>query len=103
MVCEPDSDDSRSGIWPVEKLYEGCRLHVRVADKLEFREGEIISIKRDGNGRYRFYVHYVDCNRRLDEWVYEDRLDLGTVKIPQKIKRTATATTEFIETETTPK
>uniref|UniRef100_A0A914C352 histone acetyltransferase n=1 Tax=Acrobeloides nanus TaxID=290746 RepID=A0A914C352_9BILA len=102
MVCEPDSDDSRSGIWTSDKLYEGCRLHVRMSDTLEFREGEIISVKKEANGRYKFYVHYVDCNRRLDEWIHEDRLDLATVRIPQKIKRVATAAAEFIETETIP-
>lgn len=48
---------------------------------------ELISKKRDSNGRYKFYVHYVDCNRRLDEWVTEEQLDMSTVRVPQKVRK----------------
>jgi hypothetical protein len=50
-------------------------------------DAEIISKKKEPNGTYRFYVHYVDCNRRLDEWVTEDKLDLNTVRVPQRVKK----------------
>merc|ERR1719270_437330 len=29
-----------------------------------------------------YYVHYVDYNKRLDEWVSEDRLDTRKVEPP---------------------
>lgn len=51
----------------------------------------MISKKRIPNGKYRFYVHYVDCNRRLDEWVTEEQLDLSTVRVPHKVKKVAAA------------
>lgn len=47
-------------------------------------EAEILSIRFDADKKYRFYVHYLDCNRRLDEWVDETALDLNTVRFPQK-------------------
>ncbi|KHN84969.1 Histone acetyltransferase Tip60 [Toxocara canis] len=39
-------------------------------------EAEILSIRMTAERKYRFYVHYLDCNRRLDEWVDESALDL---------------------------
>lgn len=30
-----------------------------------------------------YYVHYVDYNKRLDEWVTEDRLDTRKIEPPQ--------------------
>jgi hypothetical protein len=50
-------------------------------------DAEIISKKKEPGGGYRFYVHYVDCNRRLDEWVEEDKLDLNSVLVPQRVKK----------------
>lgn len=50
-------------------------------------DAEIISKKKENNGTYRFYVHYIDCNRRLDEWVSEEKLDLNTVRVPQRVKK----------------
>merc|ERR1719445_2203599 len=31
----------------------------------------------------QYYVHYVDYNKRLDEWVTEDRLDTRKIEPPQ--------------------
>ncbi|KAI1715718.1 MOZ/SAS family domain-containing protein [Ditylenchus destructor] len=110
MVCEPSemevyqqknnvtgsypstSNDNSNGRWQVENLFEGCRLKVRMSRSNQLTEAELISIERKKEGNYRFYVHYVDCNRRLDEWVEEDGLDLNTVRVPQKVKKTATVT-----------
>lgn len=49
---------------------------------------EIIE-QREEDGKKEYYVHYVEFNRRLDEWVSLDQLDLdGKVKIdlPKKDK-----------------
>ncbi|VDD95101.1 unnamed protein product [Enterobius vermicularis] len=70
--------------WPLESLVDGARLHVRMTGSGEYREAEILSIRFDADKKYRFYVHYLDCNRRLDEWVDETALDLNTVRFPQK-------------------
>jgi histone acetyltransferase HTATIP len=42
----------------------------------ESRKAEILSIKQR-NDALTFYVHYVEFNKRLDEWVKADRIDLG--------------------------
>ena len=42
----------------------------------EARKAEILSIKQRTD-RLSFYVHYVEFNKRLDEWVSADRIDLS--------------------------
>ena len=32
-------------------------------------------------GKPTFYVHYEDFNKRLDEWVTEDRLDVSKIEL----------------------
>lgn len=94
--------------WRADMLFEGCRLMVEMPagknksnrremskDCLSFEEevhsfsgeAEILTIKTDQDGHRKFYVHFSDCNRRLDEWVDEARLDLRTVIMPTKIKK----------------
>lgn len=70
--------------WPVESLVDGARLGVRMRGSEEFRDAEILSIRLNEDRTYRFYVHYLDCNRRLDDWVDESALDLSSVRFPQK-------------------
>ncbi|KAH8377659.1 hypothetical protein KR093_006539 [Drosophila rubida] len=41
---------------------------------------EIVAIKEVDEKR-KFYVHYVDCNKRLDEWISEDNVRLDHVDI----------------------
>uniref|UniRef100_A0A914IAC0 histone acetyltransferase n=1 Tax=Globodera rostochiensis TaxID=31243 RepID=A0A914IAC0_GLORO len=110
MVCEPNDvelkedgseSESCSSIvqvynsgscgskkWTTEALYESCRMKVRLLSGI-MMDAEIISKRKELDGTYRFYVHYVDCNRRLDEWITEDRIDLMTVRIPQRVKKSA--------------
>ncbi|VDN52801.1 unnamed protein product [Dracunculus medinensis] len=71
------------GKWSVESLVDGARLAVKMSGTNDYREAEILTI-RPGERGYRFYVHYIDCNRRLDEWVEESALDLTNVRFPQK-------------------
>ncbi|CCD70078.1 Histone acetyltransferase Tip60 homolog [Caenorhabditis elegans] len=67
-----------------EKVTEGCRLLVMMASQEEERWAEVISRCRAANGSIKFYVHYIDCNRRLDEWVQSDRLNLASCELPKK-------------------
>ncbi|EXJ94455.1 histone acetyltransferase E [Capronia coronata CBS 617.96] len=61
----------------------------------ETRKAEILSIKQR-NGDLTFYVHYVEFNKRLDEWVSADRIDLSqevewpAPEKPEKKKTTVT-------------
>ena len=38
---------------------------------------EVRSNPQEG-GRYEYYVHYEGLNRRLDEWVGRDRVDISS-------------------------
>ncbi|ROT85942.1 putative histone acetyltransferase Tip60 isoform X2 [Penaeus vannamei] len=52
---------------------------------------EVISIK-DCETKKQFYVHYIDYNKRLDEWVDEDRLDTRKIQYPRRDLASGTTT-----------
>lgn len=56
-----------------------CHIAYTSTDNIqdgEKRKAEILSIQqRQGNPRY--YVHYEEFNKRLDEWILPDRIDLS--------------------------
>ncbi|XP_072931507.1 histone acetyltransferase Tip60 isoform X2 [Epargyreus clarus] len=64
-------------------LVEGCRLPVRMQGGDDWPLAEIISIK-EIRGQRGYYVHYVDFNKRLDEWVGESWLDTRKVQFPRR-------------------
>ncbi|XP_052750754.1 histone acetyltransferase Tip60 isoform X5 [Galleria mellonella] len=64
-------------------LVEGCRLPVRMQGGDDWPLAEIISIK-EIRGKRGYYVHYVDFNKRLDEWVGETWLDTRKVQFPRR-------------------
>lgn len=66
---------------PVERGYatlSTLRIGVKafVEKNGESRKAEILSLKQKGNA-LSFYVHYVEFNKRLDEWVPADRINLS--------------------------
>ncbi|KAH1027769.1 histone acetyltransferase KAT5 [Dendroctonus ponderosae] len=67
----------------VSSLVEGCRLPVQMKGTADWPLAEIISLK-DIQGTKWYYVHYVDFNKRLDEWVTEECLDTRKVHFPRK-------------------
>ncbi|XP_045526647.1 histone acetyltransferase Tip60 isoform X5 [Pieris brassicae] len=73
-------------------LVEGCRLPVRMQGGDDWPLAEIISIK-DISGMRGYYVHYVDFNKRLDEWVEESWLDTRKVQFPRDGAPTGGTTT----------
>lgn len=100
MVGHDASQDADGTPVPVEKglatltqLQIGVRAMVQKND--ETRKAEILSI-RQRNGGLSFYVHYVDFNKRLDEWVAAERIDLTqevewpAPEKPEKKKTTVT-------------
>ncbi|XP_018796952.1 PREDICTED: histone acetyltransferase Tip60 isoform X1 [Bactrocera latifrons] len=64
-------------------LTEGCRLPVRMHKTEDWPLAEVVSIK-DHDGKRQFYVHYVDFNKRLDEWVTEEDVDTRKVQFPRR-------------------
>ena len=42
-------------------------------------EGEIVAKRSGEDGKQEFYIHYIDYNKRLDEWVCDDQLDVNKV------------------------
>uniref|UniRef100_A0A665U9E9 Histone acetyltransferase KAT5 n=1 Tax=Echeneis naucrates TaxID=173247 RepID=A0A665U9E9_ECHNA len=76
----------------VGKIVEGCRLPVLRKNQEhedEWPLAEILSVK-EVSGRKLYYVHYIDFNKRLDEWVTADRLDMKKLQFPKKEAKTPT-------------
>ncbi|RMZ76528.1 hypothetical protein DV738_g4915, partial [Chaetothyriales sp. CBS 135597] len=66
----------------------------------ERRKAEILSIKQR-NDKLTFYVHYVEFNKRLDEWISADRIDLSQEvewPAPEKPEKKKTAVTSKTST-----
>uniref|UniRef100_A0A668AJR6 histone acetyltransferase n=1 Tax=Myripristis murdjan TaxID=586833 RepID=A0A668AJR6_9TELE len=73
-------------------VVEGCRLPVlrkNQENEDEWPLAEILSVK-EIPGRKLYYVHYIDFNKRLDEWVTPDRLDMKKLQFPKKEAKTPT-------------
>ncbi|KAG8563638.1 hypothetical protein GDO81_016160 [Engystomops pustulosus] len=74
------------------EIVEGCRLPVlrkNQDNEVEWPLAEILSVK-DLSAKKLYYVHYIDFNKRLDEWVTYDRLDLKKIQFPKKEAKTPT-------------
>jgi hypothetical protein len=71
---------------PKECLADGCRAPVLMSGMSPHDDWPIAEIlsKQVVNGQRKYYVHYVDYNKRLDEWVSEDRIDATKVFFPKK-------------------
>ncbi|KAJ5605818.1 hypothetical protein N7510_008599 [Penicillium lagena] len=86
-----DSGEATGTPDPVEKGFATLNT-IRIGVKAmvqkdgELRKAEILSIRQRKDGP-SFYVHYVDFNKRLDEWVNSTRIDLSQeVEWPQPEK-----------------
>ncbi|CAI8051957.1 Histone acetyltransferase KAT5 [Geodia barretti] len=73
----------------IECVFEGCHVPVRMSSGVDtcpvddWNIAEVISKRKNGY-KWEFYVHYLSFNKRLDEWVSEDSLDLEKVRLPRK-------------------
>ncbi|XP_047738495.1 histone acetyltransferase KAT5 isoform X2 [Hyalella azteca] len=77
-------DESNSAILdPISSVTEGCRLPVLMMSSQEWPLAEVISIAEKDHQKM-FYIHYIDYNKRLDEWVDESRLDLRKIQYPRR-------------------
>ncbi|KAF9170433.1 Histone acetyltransferase [Mortierella sp. AD011] len=75
----------------IGSIIVGCKLQVLHGQPAEYRKAEILSIRptptADDATRCEYYVHYSDYNKRLDEWVAPERLNLlGEIEYP-KLKK----------------
>lgn len=72
-------------------LCVGCKAPLKraVPGEAVKRTAEIVSLRKTGNS-IEYYVHYKGFNKRLDEWIGEDLLDLSNeeaVEYPKKKKQ----------------
>jgi histone acetyltransferase HTATIP len=72
-------------------LKPGTKLQVQKSiDRQEFyHRAEIMSTRLNESGGMEYYVHFIDFNKRLDEWVTVTRMDLSTVEIPSAAEKAA--------------
>uniref|UniRef100_A0A5S6QAT1 histone acetyltransferase n=1 Tax=Trichuris muris TaxID=70415 RepID=A0A5S6QAT1_TRIMR len=64
------------GIGPIVYL-EGLRYKAFMDISNQWTDGEVLA-KREKDGKTLYYVHYLNCNRRLDEWVPEEKIDFSS-------------------------
>ena len=67
----------------------GCKLPVKkyLNDDSFFQRAEVLAIRDTPDGTKEFYVHYIDFNKRLDEWVGLERMDLTDIEFPALKKK----------------
>ncbi|KAG0207221.1 Histone acetyltransferase [Mortierella sp. GBA30] len=75
----------------ISSIVIGCKLQVLHGTPAEYRKAEILSIRPtptpEDATRCEYYVHYSDYNKRLDEWVVPERLNLlGEIEYPKSKK-----------------
>lgn len=68
-----------TGLFLPEDIVPGCK--VKVLKETDWRLAEILQ-QHVKKGQKRFYVHYQDYNKRLDEWILPDRIDYTTPIVP---------------------
>jgi histone acetyltransferase HTATIP len=85
-------DDGKGSLSEPDKgtfLSVGCKLFVlkQMNDTSEYCLAEVLAVRESDPldpKTWQFYMHYMDFNKRLDEWVDHDRLDLSRVTWPLK-------------------
>ncbi|XP_078671608.1 histone acetyltransferase KAT5-like isoform X2 [Branchiostoma floridae x Branchiostoma belcheri] len=87
-----DKENKKIGLkTTLDMVVEGCRLPVKMSilpnEEEEWPLAEILSRKEE-KGKLEFYVHYIDFNKRLDEWVLPDRLRVEELQFPKKDQKT---------------
>ncbi|XP_033735590.1 histone acetyltransferase KAT5-like [Pecten maximus] len=69
------------------ELSEGYRLPVLLNNGDGWHMAEILG-KKEFQGKHLYYIHYEDFNKRLDEWVPEERMDISKAELPKKDPKT---------------
>ncbi|XP_054152979.1 histone acetyltransferase KAT5-like [Oppia nitens] len=76
--------DNKSVAETMIQIVEGCRVPTKMRYSDDWPLAEILSIRETPNGDTMYYIHYIDYNKRLDEWVSKERLDLQKLQLPRK-------------------
>lgn len=63
-------------------------MPVRMRNSNDWPLAEILSIKELPENQCLYYVHFIDYNKRLDEWVTSERLDIKKLQLPRKENKT---------------
>ncbi|CAG9463488.1 unnamed protein product [Pedinophyceae sp. YPF-701] len=69
LCIDTDLSDEKAGLWKV-----GAKVLCSASFDNRDRLAEVVERKVGDDGGMNYYVHYVDCDKRLDEWVSEDRV-----------------------------
>ncbi|PJF18804.1 Histone acetyltransferase [Paramicrosporidium saccamoebae] len=74
-------------------LKPGTKLQVQnnIDGQHFYHRAEIMSTRLGDTGM-EYYVHYIDFNKRLDEWVTVGRMDLSTAEVPNVPEKVANKT-----------
>ncbi|XP_058190996.1 histone acetyltransferase of the MYST family 1 isoform X2 [Rhododendron vialii] len=91
----PENDVGRKRKASVLPLEVGTRVMCRWRDG-KFHPVKVIERRKmhgTGPNEYEYYVHYTEFNRRLDEWVKLEQLDLDSVEtvVDEKVEDKATS------------
>ncbi|GER38713.1 histone acetyltransferase [Striga asiatica] len=91
----PENDLSRKRKMTVLPLDVGTRVNCRWRDG-KYHPVKVIERRKlssDGSSDYEYYVHYTEFNRRLDEWVKLEQLDLNSVEtdVDEKVEDKVTS------------
>ncbi|KAF9609878.1 hypothetical protein IFM89_018963 [Coptis chinensis] len=84
-TTENDPTRKRSNRHAMKPIQVGARIMCQWRDE-KYHPAEIIErrkLKDGGPHCYEYYVHYTEYNRRLDEWVKVERIDIG---VDQEVK-----------------
>ena len=65
---------------PVSKINEGETLWI---------SAEVLGVRFQDSETPQYYVHFDQYNKRLDEWITVDRMDLSKMKLPSPRKKPA--------------
>lgn len=68
---------------PQDLLTPGVKVSVKkmVDNEVVVRKAEVMSTRQAATGTTEYYVHFCEFNKRLDEWVPLDRIDLTTIEL----------------------
>ncbi|XP_077521957.1 histone acetyltransferase Tip60 isoform X3 [Amblyomma americanum] len=83
-----DTTDHENSNESTPQVTEGCRMPVRMRNSNDWPLAEILSIKELPDNQCLYYVHFIDYNKRLDEWVTVERLDVKKLQLPRKENKT---------------
>lgn len=90
--------DEGSVKFDIEDIISGCKVYVSKEDGKRLAEILQMHYKK---GTKRFYVHYQDYNKRLDEWITPDRIDFSRPMImPEEVKEEKKPVKQVLKSKT---